>query len=108
MRILAPVVIAFTGFWGSIYTHSFPISIGDGVSNITLENNISFNKTKKPIKKYKLNNEQKKAFDYLDLVNDKFDVSVLQGTTGSGKTLVYFERVKKRYRSEHAYLFLLN
>ena len=25
----------------------------------------------------------------------KFDVSVLQGTTGSGKTLVYFERIKK-------------
>jgi primosomal protein N' (replication factor Y) len=38
---------------------------------------------------------KKKALEYLDLVNNKFDVSVLQGTTGSGKTLVYFERIKK-------------
>ena len=52
---------------------------------------------KQKAKKYKLNNEQKKAFEYLDLVNNKFDVSVLQGTTGSGKTLVYFERDKKNY-----------
>ena len=29
-------------------------------------------------KKYKLNNEQKKAFEYLDLVNNKFDVSVFK------------------------------
>ena len=55
----------------------------------------SLNKYEKNIKKYKLNNEQKKALDYLNLVNNKFDVSVLQGTTGSGKTLVYFERIKK-------------
>ena len=55
----------------------------------------SFNEHKKVIKKYKLNNEQKKAFEYLNLVNNKFDVSVLLGTTGSGKTLVYFERIKK-------------
>ena len=54
-----------------------------------------FNKYKKNTKKYKLNNEQKKALEYLNLVNNKFDVSVLQGTTGSGKTLVYFERIKK-------------
>jgi len=55
----------------------------------------SLNKYKKNTKKYKLNNEQKKALEYLNLVNNKFDVSVLQGTTGSGKTLVYFERIKK-------------
>ena len=55
----------------------------------------SLNKYKKNTKKYKLNNEQKKALEYLNLVNNKFDVSVLQGITGSGKTLVYFERIKK-------------
>ena len=38
---------------------------------------------------------KKKHLNILDLVNNKFDVSVLQGTTGSGKTLVYFERIKK-------------
>ena len=75
--------------------------------NFTKKIDPSFNKTKKPIKKYKLNNEQKKAFDYLDLVNDKFDVSVLQGTTGSGKTLVYFERVKKIINKNKQALVLL-
>ena len=34
--------------------------------------------------------------------NAKFDVSVLQGTTGSGKTLVYFKRIKKIIESQLA------
>ena len=55
----------------------------------------SFKKTKKQKKIYKLNGEQKKALEYLDIVKNNFDVSVLQGITGSGKTLVYFERIKK-------------
>jgi primosomal protein N' (replication factor Y) (superfamily II helicase) len=63
--------------------------------NYTKKIDQNFNKKNKKIKKYKLNNEQKKAFEYLNLVNNKFNVSVLQGTTGSGKTLVYFERIKK-------------
>ena len=45
--------------------------------------------------KYNLNKEQINALNFLNLKNNKFDVSVLQGTTGSGKTLVYFERIKK-------------
>ena len=63
--------------------------------NLVKKVNQSFNKINKEKIKYKLNSEQKKALEYLDLVNNKFDVSVLQGTTGSGKTLVYFERIKK-------------
>ena len=63
--------------------------------NYTKKNDPSFTLNKRKIKKYKLNSEQKKALEYLNLVNNKFDVSVLQGTTGSGKTLVYFERIKK-------------
>ena len=55
----------------------------------------SFNISKKKTKKFELNSEQKNAYEYLSLINNKFDVSVLQGTTGSGKTLVYFERIKK-------------
>jgi primosomal protein N' (replication factor Y) len=58
--------------------------------NFTKKIDPNFNKIKSQTKKYKLNNEQKKALDYLNLINNKFDVSVLQGTTGSGKTLVYF------------------
>ena len=63
--------------------------------NYTKKNDPNFTPKKRKIKRYKLNSEQKKALEYLNLVNNKFDVSVLQGTTGSGKTLVYFERIKK-------------
>ena len=75
--------------------------------NLIKKVNQSFNKINKEEKKYKLNNEQKKAFEYLDLVNNKFDVSVLQGTTGSGKTLVYFERIKKIINKNKQALVLL-
>jgi len=68
------------------------------------ENFIKLNKKKE---KYKLNEEQKKAFKYLDVADNKFDVSVLQGTTGSGKTLVYFERLKKIIKKNKQVLVLL-
>ncbi len=64
-----------------------------------------FRKTKK--KFFKLNNEQSLALNFLEKVNNKFDVSVLQGTTGSGKTLVYFERVKKIIEKKNQALVLL-
>ncbi len=47
------------------------------------------------VKNFNLNNEQTEALEFLKKINNKFDVAVLQGTTGSGKTLVYFERIKK-------------
>jgi len=85
--------------WFSTYNMVSPgltlkMAIGNK-DNYTKKIDPSFIEYKKKAKKYKLNNEQKKALEYLDLVSNKFDVSVLQGTTGSGKTLVYFERIKK-------------
>ena len=62
-------------------------------------------KTKK--KNFKLNEEQLTALKFLERVNNKFDVSVLQGTTGSGKTLVYFERIKKIIEKNNQALVLL-
>ena len=44
---------------------------------------------------FKLSNEQKKSLDEINNSNQKFNVHVLQGTTGSGKTIVYFEALKK-------------
>ncbi len=44
---------------------------------------------------FKLSNEQKKSLDEINTSNQKFNVHVLQGTTGSGKTIVYFEALKK-------------
>ncbi len=44
---------------------------------------------------FKLTNEQKKCLNEINISNQKFNVHVLQGTTGSGKTIVYFEALKK-------------
>ncbi len=62
-------------------------------------------KTKK--KFFKLNPEQADALKFLEKIDNKFDVSVLQGTTGSGKTLVYFERIKKIIEKKNQALVLL-
>ena len=97
--------------WFSIYNMvplglALKMAIGNK-DNFTKKIDLSFNKIKKKKKIYKLNSEQKKAFEYLDLVKNKFDVSVLQGTTGSGKTLVYFERIKKIIDKNNQALVLL-
>ncbi len=44
---------------------------------------------------FKLTLDQKKVLNQLNFSNKKFKVHVLQGTTGSGKTIVYFEVLKK-------------
>jgi primosomal protein N' (replication factor Y) len=41
-----------------------------------------------------LSEEQKKSLKKMNISNQKFRVHVLQGTTGSGKTIVYFEALK--------------
>ena len=65
--------------WFSIYNMVSPgltlkMAIGNK-DNYTKKIDPSFTKYKKNRKKYKLNIEQKKALEYLDLVNNKFDVS---------------------------------
>ena len=57
------------------------------------DSNIKIEKTS--FKSFILNKEQVSALKLLESIDNKFDVSVLQGTTGSGKTIVYFERIKK-------------
>ena len=42
----------------------------------------------------KLSEEQKKSLKKMNFSNQRFRVHVLQGTTGSGKTMVYFEALK--------------
>ena len=58
--------------------------------------NHEFNKykIKKNTIKLSLNAEQKKSLTFLKKIGDKYNVTVLEGITGSGKTLVYFERVR--------------
>jgi len=44
--------------------------------------------------KIELSKEQKNCLKKMNVSNQKFRVHVLQGTTGSGKTMVYFEALK--------------
>jgi primosomal protein N' (replication factor Y) (superfamily II helicase) len=46
------------------------------------------------INSIKLSEEQKNSLKKMNISNNKFRVHVLQGTTGSGKTMVYFEALK--------------
>jgi len=45
--------------------------------------------------KIELSKEQKNCLKKMNVSNHKFRVHVLQGTTGSGKTMVYFEALKE-------------
>jgi len=51
-------------------------------------------KVKYPENKFLLNEDQKKSLNFIRDIGNKYNVTVLEGVTGSGKTLVYFERIK--------------
>ena len=44
-----------------------------------------------------LNSEQKKCLKDINSFGNKFNVTLLQGVTGSGKTIVYFEKIKEKF-----------
>ncbi len=84
------------------------------VLKMCLGNIKNFDKIKKKIKikktkatKYTLNTEQKNALNSLISSGNKFNVSVLLGITGSGKTIVYFERIKKLVSENKQALILI-
>ena len=58
-------------------------------------------------KKFNLNEEQKIAFKNLNSNTQKFKTHLLHGTTGSGKTIVYFEVIKKKIEKGYQGLILL-
>jgi len=68
--------------------------LGDKKNSVKTEeykkDNISKNRVK-----FSLNKDQKKSLEDLKKFGNFFNVSLLQGITGSGKTIVYFERVKE-------------
>jgi len=51
-------------------------------------------KIKKDKNKFLLNTEQKKSLAFIKSIGKNYNVTVLEGVAGSGKTLVYFERIK--------------
>ena len=56
---------------------------------------------------FKLNLEQKESLQEINNMNKKFNVHVLQGTTGSGKTIVYFEALKNILQKGYQGLIML-
>jgi len=54
-----------------------------------------------------LNNDQKKSLNFIKKIGDDYNVTVLEGVTGSGKTLVYFERIKNIVEKGFQALILL-
>ena len=75
--------------------------------NIKKIDNKNKEKIQSPKINYILNTEQKKSVKDLKNFGKTFNVSVLQGVTGSGKTLVYFERIKEIINSNKQALVLL-
>ncbi len=57
--------------------------------------------------RFKLNDDQKKCLKDIQNFGDNFNVTLLQGITGSGKTLVYFERIKESLKKNKQVLVLL-
>lgn len=57
--------------------------------------------------KFELNDEQLKSLKEINKSNDRFRVHVLQGTTGSGKTIVYFNALKEILSNNNQGLILL-
>ena len=82
------------------------MAIGGIDKFIKIKDNFA-NVKKTKIKNFKLNEEQNSALRFLEKNKNNFEVSVLQGTTGSGKTLVYFERIKKIINKDSQALVLL-
>ena len=79
---------------------------GEAIENLKeIEYEKYFSKNK--FKKFNLNDEQKNAFYEISKKTNTFRVHLLQGTTGSGKTIVYFEAIKKKIEKGFQALILL-
>jgi primosomal protein N' (replication factor Y) (superfamily II helicase) len=80
--------------------------LGDKKNTSKIE---EYKKEKINKKKYNfsLNKEQKKSIEDLKKFGNSFNVSLLQGVTGSGKTIVYFERIKEILKKNQQVLILL-
>ena len=79
---------------------------GDAVSYLDKEEYEKYNKINKT-KKFTLSSEQSKILIELLKKTNKFRVHLLQGTTGSGKTIVYFKAIEEKLKKGLQALILL-
>jgi len=78
----------------------------EAIENLSNNEYQNYNIVKKT-SNFVLSEEQKKSFNELKLNSSKFRVHVLQGTTGSGKTIVYFNSIKEKIDEGYQGLILL-
>ncbi len=78
----------------------------EAIENLN-ESEYEFYRKVNPTTKISLSEEQKKAIRELSFKNDKFRVHLIQGTTGSGKTIVYFSDIKEKILNGYQGLILL-
>ena len=79
---------------------------GDAVINFNNSEYKIYNK-KEEKKIFKLTNEQNKILKEVQKELNKFRVHLLQGTTGSGKTIIYFKTIEKVIKDGNQALILL-
>jgi len=80
--------------------------LGDKKNSTKIEK-LEKERIKKKTIKFILNKDQKKSLEDLRKFGNSFNVSLLQGVTGSGKTIIYFERIKKILKEGQQVLILL-
>ena len=68
---------------------------GDAITKYDDKEYLIFN-NKKTRQNFKLSEDQNKVLREMLKKNGEFRVHLLQGTTGSGKTIVYFNSLKKK------------
>ncbi|MDC0418697.1 primosomal protein N' [Pelagibacteraceae bacterium] len=97
--------------WFSLYNLAskgmvLKMCLGDKNNTSKIE---KYKKKKINQKKYDfaLNKGQKKSLEDLKKFGNSFNVTLLQGVTGSGKTIVYFERVREILKKKQQVLILL-
>jgi primosomal protein N' (replication factor Y) (superfamily II helicase) len=112
IKKLNPEIIEFI-IWFSKYNL---VPLGMSLKMCLLNKNVvekNFNeefnkfKIKKINKTILLNEEQKNSLTYIRDIGKKYNVTVLEGVTGSGKTLVYFKRIKDFIDKDLQVLILL-
>ena len=79
---------------------------GDAITKFDDKEYLIFN-NKKPGKNFKLSEDQNKVFREMLKKNEEFRVHLLQGTTGSGKTIVYFKQIEEILKKGYQAIILL-
>jgi len=69
-------------------------------------NKLSLSEVKKKIQ-FNLSLDQKKCLKEINSFGNNFQVTLLQGITGSGKTIVYFEKIREKLRDNKQVLVML-